>query len=245
MLFMLKKIISALILPPTSMVLLAFVGLRLSRRYPRTGKTLIALALTTLIIFSLPIASRALISSLEINPPITAMQLQEIQAIVILGGGKNNIAPEYGGIDTVSQSTLERIRYGAHLQRLTGKPIIVTGGAPFGGRSEADTMAESLKQDFNAKTIWIENQSNDTAENAANSARILKQHGISKMALVSQAWHIPRAVPLFEKQGLKVYPAPTGFAREDIVPLGQWLPKASALDKSSTAIREWIAMLIQ
>lgn len=245
MLFMLKKIISALILPPTSMILLAFVGLWFSGRYPRPGKTLIALALTTLIIFSLPITSKALISSLEANPPITSTQLQEIQAIVILGAGKNNTAPEYGGIDTVSQSTLERIRYGAHLQRLTGKPIIVTGGAPFGGRSEADTMAESLKQDFNAKTIWIENQSNDTAENAANSARLLKQHGISKIALVSQAWHIPRAVPLFEYQGLKVYPAPTGFAHEDIEPLAQLLPRASALDKSSMAIREWIAMLVQ
>ena len=245
MLFMLKKIVSALILPPTSLILLAFAGLWLSRRHPRAGKNLITLALSALLILSLPITGNTLIRSLETNPPITEAQLKDIQAIVILGGGKNNIAPEYGGIDTVSKWTLERLRYGARLQQQSGKPIFVTSGAPFGGRPEADTMAESLKQDFNAKTIWIEDQSNDTAENAAYSAKILKQHGISKIALVSQAWHTPRAVPLFEQQGLKVYPAPTGFTREDIEPWAQWLPKASAFDKSSMAIREWIAMIFQ
>lgn len=243
--FILKKITSALILPPTSLILLAIVGLWLSRRLPRAGKTLIALSLTTLLILSLPITGNTLMRSLETYPPITEAQLKDIQAIVILGGGKNKNAPEYGGIDTVSKWTLERLRYGARLQQQTGKPILVTSGAPFGGRPEADVMAESLKQDFNAKTIWIEDQSNDTAENAAYSAKILKQHGVSKIALVSQAWHTSRAAPLFEQQGLKVYPAPTGFTREDTEPLAQWLPKASALDKSSMAIREWIAMIVQ
>lgn len=245
MLFLLQKIISALILPPTSLILLALLGIYLSRKHPKFGRTLAALSLTTLLILSLPITGNALLCSLETAPPITETQLKDIQAIVILGGGKNNNAPEYGGIDTVSKWTLERLRYGARLQQQTGKPILVTSGAPFGGRPEADAMAESLKQDFNAKTIWIEDQSNDTAENAAYSAIILNQQGISKIALVSQAWHTPRAVPLFEQQGLKVYPAPIGFTREDIEPWAQWLPKASALDKSSMANREWIAMIIQ
>lgn len=244
MLFILKKIFSALFLPPTILILLSFLGIWLTKKHPRTGRALAAVSLIVLLILSLPISGNALLRTLETTPPISEHQLKEIQAIIVLGGGKNNGAPEYGGIDTVSQSTLERLRYAAHLQQVTGKPILVTGGAPFGGRAEADTMAESLKQDFNAKAIWIEDQSNDTTENAAYCAKILKQHGVNKIALVTQAWHTPRAVPLFERHGLKVYPAPTGFAREDAEPLAQWLPKASALDKSSMAIREWIAMIV-
>jgi uncharacterized SAM-binding protein YcdF (DUF218 family) len=236
--FLLKKILSALLLPPTSLILLAFAGLWLSRRHPGTGKTLIALALATLLILSLPITGNALLRSLETAPPISEAQLKNIQAIVILGGRKNNNAPEYGGIDTVSKSTLERLRYGARLQRQTGKPILVTGGAPFGGRPEADAMAETLKQDFHAKTVWVENRSNDTAENAAYSASILKQHGLTRIALVSQAWHLPRAIKNFEQQGLTVTPAPTGFVDAEADPIAQWLPKASALDKSSMAIKE-------
>ena len=240
MLFLLKKIISALILPPTSLILLAFVGLWLSRRYPGAGKTLIALALTTLLILSLPITGNALIRSLETAPPITETQLKDIQAIVILGGGKNNNAPEYGGIDTINKATLERLRYGAHLQQQTGKPILVTGGAPYGGRPEADAMAETLKQDFHAKTIWVEDQSNDTAENAAYSAKILKQHNVTNIALVSQAWHLPRAKTLFEKQGLTVTLAGTGYTTSEQQTIAQWLPEANSLNKGSMAIKEYL-----
>lgn len=125
MLFLLKKILSALILPPTSLILLAFVGLWLSKKHPKTGRTLATLALATLLVFSLPIIGNTLMHGLEATPPITEAQLKNIQAIVILGGGKNNNAPEYGGIDTINRWTLERLRYGAYLQQQTGKPILV------------------------------------------------------------------------------------------------------------------------
>ncbi len=92
--FLLKKIVSALILPPTSLILLGFIGLWLTKKHPKAGKTLIALSLTTLLILSLPITGNTLMRSLETTPPITQAQLKDIQAIVILGGGKNNNAPE-------------------------------------------------------------------------------------------------------------------------------------------------------
>lgn len=244
MLFLLKKIFSALILPPTSLILLALLGIYLSRKHPKFGRTLAALSLTTLLILSLPITGNTLLRSLETAPPITETQLKDIQAIVILGGGKNNNAPEYGGIDTVSKWTLERLRYGAHLQQQTGKPILVSGGAPYGGRPEADAMAETLKQDFHATTVWVEDQSNDTAENAAYSAKILKQHNVTNIALVSQAWHLPRAKTQFEKQGLKITIAGTGYTIGEANHIAQWLPDASALIKSSMAIKEYLGMLI-
>ena len=243
MLFLLKKILSALILPPTSLTLLALLGIYLSRKHPRIGRTLAALSITSLLILSLPITGNALLHSLETAPPITEAQLKDTQAIVILGGGKNNHAPEYGDVDTVSKWTLERLRYGAHLQQQTGKPILVTGGAPYGGRPEAGAMAETLKQDFHAKTIWIEDQSNDTAENADYSAKILKQHGITHIALVSQAWHLPRAKTLFEKQGLTVTLAGTGYTTGENQTISQWLPDASALVKSSISIKEYLGAL--
>lgn len=242
-LFLLKKIISALILPPTSLVLLAFLGLWLSREHPKTGRTLATLSLATVLILSLPVTGNALLQSLETEPPIRAAQLNEVQAIVILGGGKNHEAPEFGNEDTVNRWTLQRLRYGAYLQEQTGKPILVTGGGLFGERPEADAMEETLQRDFHAKTIWVEDQSKDTAENAAFSATILKEHGVQRIALISQAWHLPRAIKLFEQQGLTVYPAPTGYTHEDNEPTIRWLPKASALDKSAIALKEYLGQL--
>jgi len=242
-LFLLKKIISALVLPPTSLILLAFVGLCLTRKYPRAGKTLAALSLIALLILSLPVTGNALLQSLETVPPINQSQLNDIQAIVILGGGKNHEAPEFDHQDTVNRWTLQRLRYGAYLQQRTGKPILVTGGGLFGERPEADAMAETLQRDFHAKDIWVEDQSKDTAENAAYSAAILKDHGVQRIALISQAWHLPRAIALFERQGLTVYPAPTGYTNEDNEPIIRWLPKASALDKSSIALKEYLGQI--
>lgn len=242
--FLLKKIASALILPPASLILLAFIGLWLSKKRPKTGRALAALSLTMLLILSLPVTGNALLQSLETAPPISEAQLKDVQAIVILGGGNNSQAPEFGNEDTVNRWTLQRLRYGAYLQQQTSKPILVTGGAPFGGRPEADAMAETLQRDFYAKDIWIEDQSKDTAENASLSAAILKEHGIQRVALISQAWHLPRATKLFEQQGLTVYPAPTGYMNENNEPIIRWLPKASTLDKSSIALKEYLGRLI-
>ncbi len=244
MLFLLKKIISALILPPTSLILLALLGVYLSRKHPKSGRALAVLSLTTLLILSLPITGNALLRSLETAPPITETQLKDVQAIVILGGGRNSNSPEYGGLDTINSLTLERLRYGVKLQQKTGKPILVSGGSSFGGRSVADAMAETLKQDFHAKTIWIEDQSNDTAENAAYSAKLLKQHTATHIALVSQAWHLPRAQALFEKQGLTVTLAGTGYSTGEQHTITQWLPAASALEESSIAIKEYLGILL-
>lgn len=242
--FLLKKIVSALILPPTSLILLAFIGLQLSRKRPKTGRTLATLSLASLLILSLPVTGNALLQSLETSPPITESQLKDIQAIVILGGGNNSLAPEFDNEDTVNRWTLQRLRYGSYLQQKTGKPILVTGGAPFGGRTEADAMAETLQRDFHAKDIWTADQSKDTAENAELSAAILKKRGVQTVAVISQAWHLPRAINLFEQQALTVYPAPTGYTHEDNEHILRWLPRASALDKSSIALKEYLGQLV-
>lgn len=243
MLFLLKKIVSALILPPTSLILLAFAGLWLTSKHPKMGRALVAISLLTLFILSLPVTGDALLQSLEGAPPISQTQLRNVQAIVILGGGKNIEAPEFDRQDTVSRWALQRLRYGAYLQKQTGLPILVTGGAPFGGRPEADTMAEALTRDFHAKDIWTEGSSKDTAENAAYSAPILKEHHVHGIALISQPWHLVRATALFEQQGFVVYPAPTGYTHEDNDPILRWLPKANALDNSALALKEYLGLL--
>jgi uncharacterized SAM-binding protein YcdF (DUF218 family) len=118
-----KKIVSALLLPPTSLVLLAFAGLWIGKKSPKTGRTLTTLSLITLLILSLPITGNALLHSLETAPPINQEQLEDIQAIVILGGGTNCQAPEFANEDTVNRWTLQRLRYGAYLQQKTKSPF--------------------------------------------------------------------------------------------------------------------------
>lgn len=241
--FLIKKLLSALVLPPTGLLLAALFGLWLARRHPRAGRGVALLAVGALLALSLPPVADALVRSLEDHRPIAAADLARAQAIIVLGGGNYHAAPEYGG-DTVSRYTLERIRYGAYLQRRSGLPILVTGGAPFGGRPEGEAMKEAIERDFGGRVKWAENASRDTAENAAYSARLLQGAGITRIALVSQAWHLPRAVALFEAQGLEVFAAPTGFATQPPSIFAQALPSVRALNNSELALHEALGRLV-
>lgn len=241
--FLLKKLLAASILPPAGPVLLALFGLWLTgsanRRRRIAGRWLAGLSLLSLLILSLPPVGHALMAPLETRPPATGAQLRRAQAIVVLGGGAY-YAVEYGG-DTVGAATLERLRYAARLARATNLPLLVTGGAPFGGKPEAEAMREALAVDFGVKARWVETGSRDTAENASLSAPLLKAAGIARIALVSHAWHLPRAVPLFEKQGFEVIPAPVAFSSPAPAVPADFLP--GGLDQSRSALNEYLGQL--
>ena len=241
--FYLKKIAAALVLPPAGLILLALGGLWLARRHPRTGRTISVLALITLFALSLPTVADALLGTLE-PTPVSEADLKRADAIVILGSGTYHNAPEYGG-DTLHGEALERLRYGAWLQRRSKLPILVTGGSPFGGRPEGVLMKEVLERELQASVQWVESASRDTAENARFSAPLLKERNASRIVLVSHAWHLRRAAPLFRAQGLEVFPAGTGYATAAPSALASWLPSASALKASSRALLEWLAIAVQ
>ena len=242
--FYLKKLLSALVLPPFGLIIFAFVGLWLARRHPRLGRAIAAIALLALAALSLPPVADALMHGLETSPSISAQHLARAQAIVILGGGTYPAAPEYGN-DTVGRWTLERVRYGSHLQKRSGLPILVSGGAPFGGRAEGEAMKEAIERDFHGRVRWMENASRDTSENAAYSAAMLKAAGVTRIALVSHGWHLPRAIELYASQGLEVFAAPTAFSTPIPSLYARALPSAAALNQSNMALHEWLGILVQ
>ncbi len=243
--FLLKKLLTAVLLPPTGPVLLALFGLWLARtarsqRWRNGGARLAMLSLFGLLVLSLPVVGNALLASLESHPPITQAQLRRVQAIVILGGGSYFGAPEYGG-DTVGNATLERVRYGARLARESRLPLLVTGGAPLGGRPEGELMKAVLEDEFGVPVRWVEAASRDTEESASLSAQLLKPRGVTRIALLSHGWHLPRAIPLFEKQGFEVTPAPMGFSTAPPPALASFLP--GGLGNSSKALHEYLGRL--
>ncbi len=230
-----------MVLPPTGPVILIVAGLLLAHYRILAGKLLVGLALAVLLVLSTPWAAGVLVEGLQKNPPISESQLATCQAIVVLGGGTYRDAPEYNS-DTVGYVSLERLRYALHLSKLSGLPILATGGSPEGGLPEAITMRQSAENDFRGQIQWIEDQSVDTSSSAQLSALLLNAHNVRRIALVSNAWHLPRAVTKFEAAGLSVVPAPMGFSRStnDVY---AFLPSAGALSATSRALHEWLGIL--
>ncbi|MBU0752502.1 MAG: YdcF family protein [Gammaproteobacteria bacterium] len=236
--WLLTNLVVAFLLPPLNGLLLAGVGWLLWQRRPRLARTLVAVGLALLIILALPVVGNAMQRSLE-GIPVSAAQVREAQAIVVLGGGRYRDALEYGG-DTVAEATLLRLRYAAKLQRESGLPLLVTGGKPDGGDlSEAEAMRRTLTAEFGVPVRWVEGASDNTHENALYSARLLKPDGITRVLLVTHAWHMPRALRSFAAEGLAVAPAPTFFHRKPLTPL-DFLPQGYS--GARHAIHEWIGL---
>lgn len=204
-----KALIKAVALPPTGLLLVALGGLAVSARRPRLGRAIAAGAIAALLILSMPVTADLLTRFVDTSPALDIARARQAQAVVILGGGMRRAAPEYGG-DTVGTLTLERVRYGARVARLTGLPVLVTGGTVLAGTPEAQLMRRVFEEEFGVTVRWVENRSRTTRENAEMSAAMLRREGIDRIVLVAHDVDMRRAIAEFAGQGLTVIGAPTG-----------------------------------
>jgi uncharacterized SAM-binding protein YcdF (DUF218 family) len=244
----LKPVLTALLLPPTGLLLLALLGLLLATRRRAAGLLLAAAC----ILLSLALGSHAVARLLarELLPPVTAAQasdLRDVQAIVILGAGVWSDPPEYGTAQP-SEAALIRMRYAARLARQTGKPLAFAGGIGWGSAdpaaSEASAVQRALREDYGLRLRWVDDRSHDTAENATRMAELAGRDGVRRIALVTDAIHMPRAAALFRRAGFQVVPAPTGFLRAEHNATLEWLPSTEGLLACRHVIREWLGGLV-
>jgi uncharacterized SAM-binding protein YcdF (DUF218 family) len=229
-----KSILRNLILPPAGLLLLAFVGLLLTRRHRRLGNALIAISLGLIWLGSLPVVANWLQRQADRYPPLELSKPVNAQAVVILAGGSVRMAPEYGG-PAIADDTLERVDYGAYVARRTSLPVLVTGSA-----REAEAMRATLVRNLNITPRWVENRSGDTFENARFSARLLRVDHITRVILVTTGTHEWRAVHEFMAAGLQVVPAPVGNRIPESLGVHSFVPEVGALMHSHEAVYELI-----
>jgi len=247
----LKPIVSALALPPASLLLLVLLGLVLvALRRRLAGLVLAGVGTATLWLLSCHWVATGLAAALLPQvPAVSPERLAGVQAIVVLGGGVLRDAPEYGTPQPNSYSAA-RLRYAAWLARRTGKPLAFAGGIGWasvgGGIPPEDGAARwMLVQDYGLVPRWVDAGSRDTHENALRMREILGRDGIQRIALVTHSWHMPRAADEFEQAGFQVVPAPTGLPSPQVRPLLEWMPSTEGLTLSRLVIREAVARLVQ
>lgn len=234
-----------LLYPPAINILLLLVALIVWRRR-HLAKTLVSVSLATLFLFSLPAVSHSLLYSLEDYPALLPSELEskKAQAIVVLGGGLKANAVEYGGA-ALGKGSLIRVRYAAFIQRKTNIPVLFTGGSYLGkDLSEARTAKQTLNSDFNIKNVITENKSRTTRENARMTADILKKKNIRRIFLVTNSWHMKRAVKLFEGQDIEIIPAPTDVTFSNPLQWRDFIPNGDGLSETRVALHEYLGRLL-
>jgi uncharacterized SAM-binding protein YcdF (DUF218 family) len=247
-----KPLLTSLLMPPLAPLLLALLGVLLTWHRKRGGLALAALSLAALWLLSCHgtavwLARHALPQFAPAS--VAQLQARKVQAIVVLGGGLLPEAPEYGGTAQPSPYTAARLRYGIWLARQSGLPVAFSGGIGWAAdgmqtASEADVAARVAREDFRFALRWSEAVSRDTSSNARLLAPVLMREGVQRIALVTDAWHMPRSVAAFQRAGFVVTPAPMGFTLAVERDLLQWMPSARGLLASQQVLREGLALAV-
>ena len=255
-----KPIATALVLPPVPLLLVVLVGTRLVLSRRGLGWMIVLLATTGLWLSACngiaDLLARSLATPIPALSPAQVAQLrsdakarQGSTAIVVLGGGRDVLAPEFGTADLRPRS-LERLRYGLWLQRETGLPVAFSGGVGWGaasGPAEADIAERVAAREFGAPLKWTENQSRDTQENALRSVALLKRNGVTRIVLVTHGWHMRRALGHFESAAagqVALVPAPMAMARLAHGRAIDWLPTPEGFANVHLVLREALGRLI-
>ncbi len=202
-------------LHPVVILHLLFAGLLLSLWWRRTAPRRLfwlTVLFLVLLILSTPAAGYLAVRTLETqNPPLTNVP-DDTEAIVVLGTyvlDADTVRPR-PELDWLAQA---RTRYAAELyHQKKGAPcwVVASAGRPDPGYETvcADMMADLLRDlGVPAERILVEKQSRTTHENAVESAKLLKEKGVTRVVLVTDACHLARAAALFRAQGLNVTPA--------------------------------------
>jgi uncharacterized SAM-binding protein YcdF (DUF218 family) len=169
------------------------------------------LTLAAVFLVCWPPAAWVAAQSLEGWYPRQALPTGDGQAIVVLSGGMSLERPERP-YALAEHDTYARSVYAAWLyQHWRGRPVLACGGGDL--RSPLAALMRQLleKEGVPAASIWSEERSTSTYENALFGAEVLRAHGVSRIVLVTGASHMPRAERCFRKQGLAVVPAPCSF----------------------------------
>lgn len=245
----LRYLLKTLLLPPGILFVLLAAGWWLRKSRPRIAAACFILGFAGLWLMSLPVVVEHGARLLEQDRPLPRAQwpvlAQQADVIVVLGSGRERHDPVWGE-DVSTGIGLERLRLAARLSRESGLPVLTTGGLHYGEPpSEAEIMARSLQDDFAVPVRWQEGRSRTTWENAVLTAEMLKPLGIKRVALVTQAWHMPRARWCFEQAGFTVTAAPVGFLGVDNArPFGGWLPESRAIVQSGALLNEAAGLLV-
>ncbi|MCX7788532.1 MAG: YdcF family protein [Spirochaetes bacterium] len=268
MIVILSKLISAFLLPPGVFVLLFGWVAWLLRPRPTQptvkGPQKLPFLLSCggaafLYLLSTEPVSDVLLKPLEDRyTPLPAGGVEQVltkgafvDAVVILGGGTVTQSPEKG-LDDLREEPLKRLQFGVRIYREVKKVqrlqpfLILTGGRVFdvGQEAEASLMVRyALEWGVDPGSILLDPDSRTTWQNAQNVA---SQFHPRRILLVTSAYHMPRAVWCFSRQGVEVVPVPTDYKvnRGVAYDLESYLPTLNGFQHSRKALHEYLGAIL-
>ena len=120
-----------------------------------------------------------------------------MDAVVVLGA-------QVLGPGLAAPAVRRRVGHGVAVWRRLRAPwLVLTGGVGEAGVSEASVMAGLARGlEVAGESLVLEEESTSTLEQAVAVARLGRQRGWSGVVVVTDRYHLPRALFLFRRMGL-------------------------------------------
>lgn len=248
MFFWAKKLAAYALMPLPICLLLLIVGgiLYWRRRASPLGPRLMLLAGVVLFVASNIQVSYWLIRPFENRyPPMPELiagkvpaELAACRYVVVLGSG-NGYSPGRSGLAQLSQSASRRLTEAVRILQVLPDAKLLTSGPPEGSNpSHATVLARAaFSLGVAPGRIVLSENVRDTEDESLAVKRLV---GDAPVALVTTAWHMPRAMTLFRHAGVSVVACPADYLAQEN-PEWSWtdlLWDIPALERSTAAVRE-------
>ena len=199
----------------------------------------------------MPITASVLKTGLEVGLGAasipTEVEGDRPRAIVVLAGdivGNRRAAGLLAGPQPGPLS-MGRVRAALALQKRTHLPIAITGRNSVDNTVVSDMMRSVLIEEYGVlpdmvPEQWIDHEAHDTWENADKISAIMQKAGIFSVYLVTDGWHMRRALLAFRHTGLHVIAAPVSLTSPAHPILSDFSPRATAWLETFYAVHEWL-----
>ena len=232
-------------LPPTALLVeCVVIGMLMGRWRP--GRMLAAIGTAGLAACLLLPVDNWLIRPLEDRFPAITSPPPDVDGIVVLGGGIDDLTSLDRGTPILTSAANRITSFVILSHRYPKARLVFTGGSGSivqGVTDEARYAREMFGQlGLPADRVLFESRSRTTWENAVMTAALVHPKPGERWVLLTSAAHMPRSVGVFRRAGWTVLPWPVGYQSRDRIPdYSQTLGgKLAILD---WAAHEWIGLV--
>jgi len=241
--FVLSKTLWVLVNPGNFLIFALILALLLRWR------TIASIVLFTLLLLTLYPLGNILLQPLENRYPQAFNMPDDVAGVIVLGGAEQAELSHIWGQPQFNSAAERDMAILPLLQRYPQRPVIISGGSSSVQKPEyrgADVVQHWFAEQGLESAVIFDRDSRNTFENAIYSQESLPAD--SDIAdekgwlLVTSAFHMPRAMGVFQQQGWNVIPYPVDYYSKPLT-FSNWRPNLGLnMHELSIAVREWIGL---
>jgi uncharacterized SAM-binding protein YcdF (DUF218 family) len=200
-------------------------------------------------VFGLSPAANWLILPLEMRFPAPVLEGRRVDGIVVLGGALLERQTLAHGPAAVNDAAERLIAMADLARRFPGARVVFTGGAGvYSGAPlpEGEVLRRKLGEfGLAPDRVLIESRSVNTHENALLTRALADPKPGETWLLVTSAWHMPRSIGIFRRQGWEVLAYPVDHRTAGWGDAGRWFSTVSdGLRRTDVAMREYVGLAV-